>query len=145
MNEHAKSKKFQPVPQSVTTGPIAGSHKIYAAPKSHPDMRVPLREILLSDPLEPPVRVYDPSGPYTETDARIDLAAGLPPVRESLDRGARLRHCRRARGEAGRQRQCLEPTDWRRIVRPRAFCAPVVRARWSRNMNSRGRASSRRK
>jgi phosphomethylpyrimidine synthase len=83
MNEHAKSKKFQPVPQSVTTGPIAGSHKIYAAPKSHPDMRVPLREILLSDPLEPPVRVYDPSGPYTETDARIDLAAGLPAVRES--------------------------------------------------------------
>jgi phosphomethylpyrimidine synthase len=83
MNEHAKSKKFQPVPQSVTTGPIAGSHKVYAAPKSHPDMRVPLREIVLSDPLEPPVRVYDPSGPYTETDARIDLAAGLPPVREA--------------------------------------------------------------
>jgi phosphomethylpyrimidine synthase len=83
MNEHAKSKKFQPVPQSVTTGPIAGSHKIYAAPKSHPDMRVPLREIVLSDPLEPPVRVYDPSGPYTETDAHIDLAAGLAPVREA--------------------------------------------------------------
>jgi len=83
MNEHAKSKKFQPVPQSVTTGPIAGSHKVYAAPKSHPDMRVPLREIVLSDPLEPPVRVYDPSGPYTETDASIDLAAGLPSVREN--------------------------------------------------------------
>jgi phosphomethylpyrimidine synthase len=83
MNEHAKSEKFQPVPQSVTTGPIAGSHKVYAAPKSHPDMRVPLREITLSDPLEPPVRVYDPSGPYTETDVHIDLAAGLPPVRES--------------------------------------------------------------
>jgi phosphomethylpyrimidine synthase len=83
MNEHAKSKKFQPVPQSVTTGPIAGSHKIYSAPKSHPDIRVPLREITLSDPLEPPVRVYDPSGPYTETDARIDLAAGLSPVREA--------------------------------------------------------------
>jgi phosphomethylpyrimidine synthase len=83
MNEHAKSKKFQSVPQSVTTGPIAGSHKVYAAPKSHPDMRVPLREITLSDPLEPPVRVYDPSGPYTESDARIDLAEGLAPVREA--------------------------------------------------------------
>ena len=82
MNEHAKSRKYQPVPQSVTTGPIAGSHKVYAAPKSHPEIRVPLREIALSDPLEPPVRVYDPSGPYTETDARIDLAAGLPAVRE---------------------------------------------------------------
>jgi phosphomethylpyrimidine synthase len=83
MNQHATSKKFQPVPQSVTTGPITGSHKVYAAPKSHPDMRVPLREITLSDPLEPPVRVYDPSGPYTETDPRIDLAAGLPPVRDA--------------------------------------------------------------
>jgi phosphomethylpyrimidine synthase len=83
MNEHAKSRKFQSVPQSVTTGPIAGSHKVYAAPISHPDIRVPLREIVLSDPLEPPVRVYDPSGPYTESDIHIDLAAGLPTVREA--------------------------------------------------------------
>jgi phosphomethylpyrimidine synthase len=83
VNEHAKNRKFQSVPQDVTTGPIAGSRKIYASPKSHPEIRVPLREILLSDPLEPPVRVYDPSGPYTEADARIDLAAGLPPIRES--------------------------------------------------------------
>ncbi|MGD0723370.1 MAG: phosphomethylpyrimidine synthase ThiC, partial [Roseiarcus sp.] len=82
MNQHAKTQKFEPVPQSVTTGPIAGSRKIYAAPRCHPDMRVPLREIVLSDPLEPPVRVYDPSGPYTESDVRIDLAAGLPAVRE---------------------------------------------------------------
>jgi phosphomethylpyrimidine synthase len=82
VNEHAKANKFQGAPQSVTTGPIAGSHKIYASPKGHPDMRVPLREISLSDPLEPPVRVYDPSGPYTESDARIDLADGLPLVRE---------------------------------------------------------------
>ena len=34
-------------------------------------------------PNEPPVRVYDASGPYTEADVRIDLAAGLPPVREA--------------------------------------------------------------
>ncbi len=42
-----------------------------------------MREIALSDPLEPPVRVYDPSGPYTEADAVIDLAAGAPLVREA--------------------------------------------------------------
>jgi phosphomethylpyrimidine synthase len=82
MNEHASKKSFQPAPESVTTGPIAGSRKIYATAKSHPDISVPLREIALSDPLEPPVRVYDPSGPYTEADARIDLANGLKPVRE---------------------------------------------------------------
>jgi len=70
-------------PHDVTTGPIAGSRKVYASPKGRPDVRVPLREIALSDPKEPPVRVYDPSGPYTETAARIDLAEGLPPAREA--------------------------------------------------------------
>jgi len=71
------------LPQSVTTGPIQGSRKVYASPAGRPDIRVPLREIALSDPLEPPVRVYDPSGPYTEADAVIDLAAGAPLVREA--------------------------------------------------------------
>src|SRR5215218_5962489 len=71
------------LPQSVTTGPIQGSRKVYASPGGRPDIRVPLREIALSDPLEPPVRVYDPSGPYTEADAVIDLAAGAPLVREA--------------------------------------------------------------
>ncbi|HEX2727375.1 MAG TPA: phosphomethylpyrimidine synthase ThiC [Beijerinckiaceae bacterium] len=70
------------VPQSVTTGPIAGSRKIYASPQGRPDIRVPLREIALTDPNEAPVRVYDPSGPYTETDAAVDVNRGLPLVRE---------------------------------------------------------------
>ncbi|MGY2052670.1 phosphomethylpyrimidine synthase ThiC [Methylobacterium sp. JK268] len=69
------------LPQSVTTGPIAGSVKVYASPEGRPDIRVPLREIGLSDPAEAPVRVYDPSGPYTEVDAKVDLAAGLPELR----------------------------------------------------------------
>src|SRR5580693_7330640 len=76
------SLKFA-APQSVTTGPIVGSRKVYAAPKGRPDIRVPFREIELSDPKEPPVRVYDPSGPYTEGAARVDLAHGLAAVRES--------------------------------------------------------------
>ncbi|HEX2554434.1 MAG TPA: phosphomethylpyrimidine synthase ThiC [Microvirga sp.] len=70
------------LPRSVTTGPIRGSRKVYAASPGRPDIRVPFREIALSDPAEAPVRVYDPSGPYTETDAAIDLARGLPLVRE---------------------------------------------------------------
>jgi phosphomethylpyrimidine synthase len=53
-------------------------------------VRVPMREISLSatrtaDGLEPnpPVTVYDTSGPYTDPDTRIDLAAGLPALREA--------------------------------------------------------------
>src|SRR6516164_597291 len=70
-------------PQSVTTGPIEGSRKVYAAPKERPDIRAPFREIVLSDPGEAPIRVYDPSGPYTEDAAPIDLASGLSSVREA--------------------------------------------------------------
>ncbi|MGA0597181.1 phosphomethylpyrimidine synthase ThiC [Enterovirga sp. CN4-39] len=70
-------------PETVTTGPIQGSRKVYASPKDRPDIRVPFREIQLTDPNEPAVRVYDPSGPYTETDAGIDLAAGLKQTRRA--------------------------------------------------------------
>jgi phosphomethylpyrimidine synthase len=70
-------------PQTVTTGPITGSRKVYAFPSGRADIRVPFREITLSDPNETPVRVYDPSGPYTESHIAIDLAAGLKPVREA--------------------------------------------------------------
>jgi phosphomethylpyrimidine synthase len=70
-------------PRTVTIGPIAGSRKVYAAVNGRADIRVPFREIALSDPNEAPVRVYDPSGPYTESNITIDLANGLKPVREA--------------------------------------------------------------
>ncbi|MDQ0467718.1 phosphomethylpyrimidine synthase ThiC [Labrys wisconsinensis] len=85
MNTHTRlpKKSLKSTPDTVTTGPIAGSRKVYAAPASHPAMRVPLREIALSDPGESPVRVYDSSGPYTDGDASIDLRQGLPLVRQA--------------------------------------------------------------
>jgi phosphomethylpyrimidine synthase len=62
----------------VTTGPIAGSHKIFSVPEMAPDLRVPLREIPLTEGSgEEPVRVYDPSGPYTDNDVAIDVEKGL--------------------------------------------------------------------
>ena len=74
----------------VTTGPIVGSRKIYSSPDGHPDVHVPFREIPLHESSgEPPVAVYDPSGPYTETHAKIDVEKGLPRIREAWikDRG----------------------------------------------------------
>ena len=69
-------------PNSVTTGPIIGSRKIYTSPEGRPDIRVPFREIAL-DPSarEEPYRAYDCSGIYTDTGIDIDLEAGLPPIR----------------------------------------------------------------
>jgi len=71
------------VPETVTTGPLTGSRKVYYSPENRAEIRVPFREIALSDPNEPTLRVYDASGPYTETDSRIDLSKGLPPVRDA--------------------------------------------------------------
>jgi phosphomethylpyrimidine synthase len=66
----------------VTTGPIAGSRKIFSVPDAAPDLRVPLREIPLSEGSgEEPVRVYDPSGPYTDNDVAIDVEKGLKRAR----------------------------------------------------------------
>ena len=69
---------------SVSTGPLPASRKIYVAGRIHKDIRVPLREIALEPSAnEPPVRVYDPSGPYTDPAAHIDIRAGLPALRRS--------------------------------------------------------------
>jgi phosphomethylpyrimidine synthase len=63
----------------VTTGALTASRKIYTAPEGFPDLRVPLREIVLSEGAgEPPVPVYDSSGIYTETGVTVDVARGLP-------------------------------------------------------------------
>jgi phosphomethylpyrimidine synthase len=80
----------------ISTQPFPNSKKIYIT-GSRPDIRVPMREITLSDTqLEngrsepnPPIAVYDPSGPYTDPDIAIDVRQGLPEVRTAWisDRG----------------------------------------------------------
>ncbi|MCZ6607771.1 MAG: phosphomethylpyrimidine synthase ThiC, partial [Alphaproteobacteria bacterium] len=67
---------------SVTTGPLPGSRKIYVNGERYGDIRVPMREIDLHETAhEPPLRVYDPSGPYTDPAVAIDIDAGLAPLR----------------------------------------------------------------
>ena len=67
--------------------PFPSSRKIYVQ-GSRPDLRVPMREVSQSathtangDEPNPPVTVYDTSGPYTDPDAHIDLLRGLPGLR----------------------------------------------------------------
>ena len=67
---------------SVTSGEIPGSRKVYHKGRVHPDLRVPARQIDLHPSAgEPPVCVYDTSGPYTDPQAKIDIFAGLPRLR----------------------------------------------------------------
>jgi len=71
----------------TVTRPIPGSRKIHVT-GSQPDIRVAMREIaqtrtptLFGGEDNPPVTVYDPSGPYTDPDVSIDLSAGLAAIR----------------------------------------------------------------
>lgn len=74
---------------SISKGPISGSRKVYVPGKIH-DIKVAMREIAVSPTklfsggtLEnPPVTVYDASGPYTDENAEIDIKKGLPRIRE---------------------------------------------------------------
>ena len=93
----------------MTTGPISGSRKIYARPDAAPELKVPLREIALdASSGEPPVPVYDPSGPYTDPDATIDVERGLAARAARMGEGTRRRRgIRRPRDQAGRQWQRL--------------------------------------
>ncbi|NTG48313.1 phosphomethylpyrimidine synthase ThiC [Agrobacterium rhizogenes] len=69
---------------TVTTGPLPASRKIYIPGDIHPDIRVPMREIGLHPTSgEPPVIVYDSSGPYTIEGADIRIEQGLPDLRRN--------------------------------------------------------------
>ena len=69
------------------TRPYPSSHKVYLQ-GSRPDLRVALREIVQTptwteqgNENNPPIPVYDTSGPYTDPQATIDLCQGLPALR----------------------------------------------------------------
>ena len=141
MNLHDKR-----TPLSVTTGPIGESRKVYSSPAGRPDIRVPYREIPL-DPSsgEPPLRVYDPSGPYSCENFTPDLSAGLPAARPWLATRA---------GSRPTQGRAVKPEDngfrRRRPARPalpgRAQALSRRRRRRpSRSSNSRAPGSSRKR
>ncbi|MFM7965734.1 MAG: phosphomethylpyrimidine synthase ThiC [Betaproteobacteria bacterium] len=67
--------------------PFPNSEKVYVQ-GSRPDLRVPFRKITQDDTpsqmgaeKNPPIYVYDTSGPYTDPQAKIDIRAGLAPIR----------------------------------------------------------------
>jgi len=67
--------------------PLPNSRKVYVQ-GSRPDVRVPMREVCQADTpasfgaeKNPPIFVYDTSGPYTDPSAKIDIRNGLAPLR----------------------------------------------------------------
>ncbi len=72
---------------TIPTGERAGSRKVYVAGELYPDIRVPFREVAVHPSAnEPPVTIYDSSGPYTDPTVTIDIKRGLPHVKSSWQR-----------------------------------------------------------
>ncbi len=121
-------KKTARLSEAVTAA-FPGSRKIYLQ-GSRPDMRVPMREISQQDiqtssgpEKNPPITVYDTSGPYTDPEVSIDLLKGLAPLRENwiLERGD-TEQLDGPSSEFGRQRQSdtsLAHLRFEHIRRPR--------------------------
>ncbi len=73
---------------ATSTQPFPNSKRVYIT-GTRPDIRVPMREISLSETvlengvheINPPVTVYDSSGPYTDPNVNIDVHQGVPEVR----------------------------------------------------------------
>ncbi len=93
-----KNKDTAPKQDGITRNPFPNSKKIYVKGKIHPQIKVAMREISLSDTIDSmtkkktpnePVTVYDTSGPYTDPNKKIDIHAGIDRIREDWikDRG----------------------------------------------------------
>lgn len=88
MNKPVDQAEFE-TPE-VTTGPLPSSRKVYTHPKADPSLSVPRRMIDLHPTAnEPPVPVYDTSGPYSDPSVTIDVEKGLARHRTDwvLERG----------------------------------------------------------
>jgi len=66
---------------TITRDPLPGSEKIYLSGTRHPQIRVPMRRINLTNGEE--LLVYDTSGVYTDPTVSIDLAQGIEPIRQA--------------------------------------------------------------
>ena len=87
MNANPKFLSATATVDEAAVKPLPNSRKVYVT-GSRPDIRVPMREITLSDThvsfgeeKNPPIYVYDTSGPYTDPDAKIDIRSGLEGIR----------------------------------------------------------------
>ena len=89
-----------PTPATLSREPFPASKKVYVSGTIYPNIKVAMREIELTDTVSkfakiekveknPSVTIYDTSGPFTDPNAEIDLAKGLPRLRQQwiLDRG----------------------------------------------------------
>ena len=93
--EKAKKQHQNPSELQIKYEPLPGSKKIYLSSPLDTDIKVPVREVSLSPTYDhpeqdekeatpnAPVQLYDTSGPYTDPNQTINIAEGIPRLRET--------------------------------------------------------------
>lgn len=108
---------------NITTGALPGSEKIYVKGSMY-DIQVPMRKINLSHTIDDegnkiengPVVVYDTSGPYTDTNYKVDLQKGLPKVRrEWIEKRGDVDRLSELSSDYGKQRRADSSLDYLRF------------------------------
>src|ERR1700712_729105 len=80
MNKHVP---IAPTDDVIPTGECPSGPQNHHPGVLFPDIRVPFREVAVHPSAnEPPVTIYDPSGPYSDPNASIDIEKGLERIRE---------------------------------------------------------------
>src|ERR1041385_1765236 len=97
--------------ETDTPSPLPNSRKVYIPGQLHPEIRIPFREISLAPTktmggeieVNEPVRVYDTSGPWGDSEFNGNVEQGLPPLRDKWIR---------ARGDVAEvQGRAVRPRD----------------------------------
>ena len=118
------------------------SEKVYLPGELHPDLRVGMRCVHLTPTVvvedgvrkqteNPPVYVYDTSGPYSDPDVQIDLRKGLPRLREAWIKQRDVEQLQSLTSEYGRQRLADHSLDHLRFEH---ICKPY-RAKQGRQVS----------
>ncbi len=125
----------------ITREPLPASEKIYVPGNRYPALRVPMRQISQTATRHrdgaaavenPPVAVYDTSGPFTDPAVHIDLQRGIAAPREAWTRGrSDVEQLPAGTSEYGRSRLTDSRLDGLRFP----TCSPPLRARPGRNVS----------
>ena len=118
MNANEKFIAAKAHVDEAAIAPLPNSRKIYVE-GSRPDIRVPMREISQADTpasfgaeQNPPIFVYDCSGPYSDPAAKIDIRSGLPALRQQwIEERADTELLPDLSSEFGRQRAARKSLD----------------------------------
>ncbi len=95
--------------------PLPASRKIFVEGTLFPDVRVPMREVLLQN--KETLVLYDTSGAYSDAEAKVDISRGLPTVRSGWIFGRGDTELKEKKPVTGLPRGDFRPEEFPELMR----------------------------